>query len=794
MADFFVTWLIEGGVGPAAAALPVNFAANKLAGAAQAWFRRLRRADDLSRLVSVAPNTSTDLTDAEFGAVRRLLEDHQTWILLGQGTVEDLADRIASCLPPRGGRTAEESHAAAMTIARGLLEFAVTGLDSKLFQQVLLARLQRMETNQATALDQALLGLHADLSVGFTSVMEHLNRSLDRLPPGPAQQLEVVKYLKTLLSWLNTDPWPRDLQFNGPTLTLADIERKLRVDTVGRSGEEDLDADELAQQCQRLVILGGPGSGKTWLGKRTARRCAEDALRALAAGMTLDQVELPLYTTCSSLFSSSGDKGIREATVSSALSLISDLGGSRISVALSVFFAERNEPTLLIIDSLDEAHGSRERLYQTDTLPWRVILTSRPSSWNHQLVIEAGNESHRVGELQPLRYPDDVEPFVHTWFAGHPSSGKRLTIQIRQRPSLQQAATVPLILAFYCIVSGSEELPEFRHDLFTKVLKRMLTGRWRSDDDTRPDTAACLQLLRDWARSGATSHPVSGIGTWEDDIPTEPVRQSEGGEEALDHVAVPLAQPDVDTGKTLRRFVHRSIREHLLAEHVASLPVDQAAEVLQDHLWYDSDWEYVVPAAIAMHEKRDHLLRKLICRAANTNHIPADLSVIDARWEFRKLLARVATESREAEWPPEMATIIGQARVELARSGRTDNLGAPTSWPTSNRQAREALLSLLASENNRWMAGELVNGVVQLATTVEDKQDTRACLLRLLTSQAQGSVAQRLVAGILQLEGSPRLSGIRFLVTRRVNRGIGRHARSRSWPSALRRCGSPVPG
>ena len=65
---------------------------------------------------------------------------------------------------------------------------------------------------------------------------------------------------------------------------------------------------------QRLVILGGPGAGKTWLAKRTARRCAEEAIAALAAGSTLDEIELPLYTTCSRLFSAHGD--IREAAVS----------------------------------------------------------------------------------------------------------------------------------------------------------------------------------------------------------------------------------------------------------------------------------------------------------------------------------------------------------------------------------------------------------------------------------------------------------------------------------------------
>ena len=116
--------------------------------------------------------------------------------------------------------------------------------------------------------------------------MGQLKRVLDRLPPGPAHRGEIAVYLKTLIDWLNTDPWPRDRRFGGPVLTPAAIERKLRITATGRAREQDLDADELAQQCQRLVILGGPGSGKTWLAKRTARRCAEDALEALAAGGT----------------------------------------------------------------------------------------------------------------------------------------------------------------------------------------------------------------------------------------------------------------------------------------------------------------------------------------------------------------------------------------------------------------------------------------------------------------------------------------------------------------------------
>jgi len=741
-----LAWLLGAGLGPAAVAVPVNLTANALAGAAQRWFKRLRRTDDLSRLVRAATGTSVDLTQAEFDAVRKLLEDQQTWNVAGRGAVEDVATRIADCLPPRDGRIADDAHAAALTIARGLLEFAVADLDPKLFQQVLLARLQRMETGQASALDEALLGLHAR----FDSVMEQLKLVLDRLPPGPAGRGQIAVYLRTLIDWLNTDPWPRDPQFGGSVLTPAAIERKLRITATGRDSEQDLDADGLAQQCGRLVILGGPGSGKTWLAKRTARRCAEDALEVLAAGGTLEEVELPLYTTCSHLFGAGGD--IREAVVSSALGQIADLGGPRSSKALGVFFAERNAPTLLVVDSLDEAHGPSGRLRQAGALPWRIVLTSRPSSWRNQLTISDTDDSHRVGELQPLRYPDDVEPFIERWFAGRPERGQDLAAQIARRPGLQQAATVPLILAFYCIVAGTGPLPDFRPDLYTKVLNRMLTGRWRDDDDRQPDAGTCLQTLRARAWDGAASnHPVSGVGMWADDIPTERVRLSDADADALDHVATPLGPPNLDTRKTLRRFIHRSIREHLVAEHVASLPVDQAVKVLLPHLWYDPDWEYTAPGALAMHPQHDQLLRDLICSAASSDQIPGDLSVLDAGWEFRGLLARVAAESSEADWSPEVAGMIGQARVELARSGRFGDLGGAAHWGTSNRQAREALLELLPRADG-WAAEPLADGLALLDPTAEDKRQAREALLELLAQAANSEEAAYLADRLALLD------------------------------------------
>jgi hypothetical protein len=747
-------WLLPAAIGPAAVAVPVNLVADTLCAAAEEWFKRLRQSDDLSRLVKAASGTS--LSRDEINKLRRLLAKEETWQALGAARRDDelqelhelqeLTDQIAGCLQPRDGQ-----REAAEVIAHGLTEFAVYKLQPATFQKVVQARLQQM-TDQASALDEALLHMHEDLYYLRGEAKDLFREVTDRLPPWPAGPNEIRIYLRTLISWLDNDPWPRDPRLGGPVLTPSVIERRLRVSDDSSATEQD--ADELARKCRRLVILGEPGSGKTWLAKRITRLCAEEALRALEDYAALDEIELPLYTTCSRLVTALG--GICEAAVSSAVERIGDMGSSRITDALRVYFGERASRTLLVIDSLDEASDTKavtERLREVDSLqsPWRLVLTSRRNSWKNQINVDE-NQDGRLGELLPLSYPADVEAIIQRWFADNHERGQALAAQIARQPGLRRGARVPLILAFYCILGGQQPLPEFTHDLYEQVINRMLAAPWRPGGDPPPAPRACRDVLQAWAWQGARNDPFSGMAAWEDDLPDLQAQLSAADQAAVDHVAVPDA-PGYDADVPVRRFVHRVIREYLVAKHIADLDqADQAARELLPHLWYDPDWGYTAPMAIAMHSDRNELLRILLRRVSRTGEVPRDPSADGAGNAVREMLALVAAESEQDVWSTETATVIGQARVELARSG---TVIMAAGWRESNSQIRQIAVTQMAGDISSQETSRWVRDLAELGPSPGDKHLASEAVVRQLRTEAYGGWVRSLADALATLEPAP---------------------------------------
>lgn len=330
--------------------------------------------------------------------------------------------------------------------------------------------------------------------------------------------------------------------------------------------------------------------------------------------------------------------------------------------------------------------------------------------------------------------------------AANASHGDSLREQIHNRGDLRLAAVVPLQLACLCMLhDGSDRpLPVRRRELYDGLLRHLLAaGRAMSGlgADAASDLDECLALLISWAWQAVRDRTTSfGLGDWPDTFtqPTPPPAQHAG---SIDHV-VPKVN-DV-AGTITRRFLHRSLLEHLVAEYIATLGTDEAGELLLPHLWYDADWQFVVPAAVAAHNLRHPgaLLARLF------DHVPRDVANLDAArkvalQELDQLLLAIAAESAPDQWPPEQQRMLHKCRrrncTDLAAMTRT------AQWDASNDFVRHTMIRALAKARGL-AAADLASALAALHPTERDRAAARQRLLAALLTVERPDVAKQVRA------------------------------------------------
>ena len=715
--------------------------------------------DDLYRFLKLAAGGLDELRDEELDELRRAIGGVDFWTAMydpGTDSLDsNLFEQVRPCL-----RSGDWGDTAAHYIVRRLLEIGLAHTRPPLFAKVIDARIARLATNQAEQfrrLDEALMIAHAGLYDSVISekdelqrVKSLLHRVLDALPSDdPASVADVLRYLDCLVDDLNRDPWPHDTETEGPVLRPTDLERTLRLRRVD-DGTPRLaapeSADEIAEQAQHLVILGGPGAGKTWFARRVARRTAIKAAEGLRSGLGIEDVELPLYSTCEHFLNASGSP--REAAVKASVDTRSDLG-PRVPHRLRSLFGERTHQVLLVLDALDEASGATKPFDHALISGWRVMTTSRPGSWTDQWGRPEDDERLTVGTLEPLTYPWDVERFIATWFKHSPAAGRSLRSNLKSRRRHQQWATVPLLLTFMCLIGRRGQLPRSRRELFEQVLHRLLEMGWRHTpaQETEAD-GRLIDTARQWAWSAATNEPFSGLGAWSETFQAHlpPAGLAPEDLQRLDTVAVKVGPKDPGLRTVPRRFVHRAIREHLVAQHLCSLPRDDAVQALLPHLWFDTTWDEIVPVAIGMHPLRDELLRSLLAECPA--HLADEPHRIAARQVETSLLA-LAEETSPEEWDESNRAMLHGLRRQRALT-ETRLVANSAHWTDSNAAARAQLVSALPKADE-WSLHQLLAGLVALAPTEEDRPAIRGELVAALRTAKRAQLPS-LLSTLVMLE------------------------------------------
>lgn len=158
-----VEWLLTQGAGPAVAGLPVSWAANRMGAAASRWVQEtLGRDQDTLRALSATAGAG-ELTPIELAALRALLSDEATWKRVAGGTTDNLEHLVASCFPPTGSRSPEESKQLASVVVKNLVGFQLSELDDGMFREYLAGLLERLHGESLTHIDEAFLQTHEDL-------------------------------------------------------------------------------------------------------------------------------------------------------------------------------------------------------------------------------------------------------------------------------------------------------------------------------------------------------------------------------------------------------------------------------------------------------------------------------------------------------------------------------------------------------------------------------------------------------------------------------------------------------
>ena len=386
-----------------------------------------------------------------------------------------------------------------------------------------------------------------------------------------------------------------------------------------KAGGEALSLDELLRAGGTVMLLGGPGSGKTTVIKRLARSCA---LGAATIGRRFPRmpwcfpVLLPITEYA----------GEGRPLLEYIEAVILARGGPPLLARYREYWGKGQ--VLLLLDGLDEVAETGQRIAAA-----RAVDVALSGAGANRLLVTSRRVGYAICRLTgPARHclltrfsPQDITTFVTQWhlayekaahedkadLAGARQAAESLNLELQKNASVAALATNPLMLTIISLIKHQHVvLPHRRVELYEVALNTLLRS-WnlaRSLAARPPREEPRIEQTREvWSRIAFWMHAEANRDIRRDRLQTKLVEilTHDFDKSEFDAIAIAesyLASAAETSGLLEARgpgtfaFIHQSFQEYLAALFLAR-PPSKAVGKIRSHC-QDPRWTEVIRLAV----------------------------------------------------------------------------------------------------------------------------------------------------------------------------------------------------
>ena len=338
-------------------------------------------------------------------------------------------------------------------------------------------------------------------------------------------------------------------------------------------------------QHQPIVIVAGPGFGKTSLLRWTGREIVLESLATLHARTKVwSEVRWPIISDLAAWLSKGGDShdALRDAALDFAPlpKTHPKLQREALTQVVEIRLVTQTEHTHLFLDALDQVPAAqlrllRERLGMLVSVTPRLVFSTREAALNTHLPFLSFS---RLTVLEAAALSSkDARALAAKWL--DTGIATPLELQLRAQPAMSVVADSPLLLTLACGIvtrSPNAAMPETTAYLYRDLMQSLARGEWRdAGTDSVHDPDALLTRLRLMAWR-LFSREVGGNNFSRDTL----IRALNGGSGSTDaqadaalnqlcHLGF-LEDFGQSEGEPHYQFRHTSFLEFLAGSHLAS--------------------------------------------------------------------------------------------------------------------------------------------------------------------------------------------------------------------------------